>query len=199
MAAPAPPRLRTPRSQHPHLLGPSRPHRADRAGAGQRRRRRARVGALDRGAIRPPFHGRRGGFARGLHGRIPASPVDGRRGNPAHRRLAVGGPARLGARRRRPSSTYWPFCRSTSSSSNPTDLRVFALLRLVRFFKLVRYSSGLASLVEAIYVERHALLASLLILGGLVLTMATLMHLAERERRSRTVTARSPTPCGGPS
>jgi len=62
----------------------------------------------------------------------------------------------------------------------PTDLRVFALLRLVRFFKLVRYSSGLASLVEAIYVERHALLASLLILGGLVLTMATLMHLAER-------------------
>jgi voltage-gated potassium channel len=59
------------------------------------------------------------------------------------------------------------------------DLRVFALLRLLRFFKLVRYSSGLASLIEAIYAERHALIASFLILGGLVLTMATLMHLAE--------------------
>lgn len=60
-----------------------------------------------------------------------------------------------------------------------TDLRVFALFRLVRFFKLVRYSSGLTSLFEAIYAERHALLATLLILGGVMLTMATLMHLAE--------------------
>jgi voltage-gated potassium channel len=60
-----------------------------------------------------------------------------------------------------------------------TDLRVFALFRLVRFFKLVRYSSGLASLFEAIYAERHALLATLLILGGVMLTMATLMHVAE--------------------
>jgi voltage-gated potassium channel len=62
----------------------------------------------------------------------------------------------------------------------PADLRVFALFRLVRFFKLARYSSGLSSLLEAIYAERHALLATLLILGGLMLTMATLMHLAER-------------------
>ena len=62
----------------------------------------------------------------------------------------------------------------------PADLRVFALLRLVRFFKLLRYSSGLASLFEAIYAERHALLASFLILSSLILTMATLMHLAER-------------------
>jgi voltage-gated potassium channel len=60
-----------------------------------------------------------------------------------------------------------------------TDLRVFALFRLVRFFKLVRYSSGLTSLFEAVYAERHALLATLLILGGVMLTMATLMHLAE--------------------
>jgi voltage-gated potassium channel len=62
----------------------------------------------------------------------------------------------------------------------PADLRVFALLRLVRFFKLLRYSSGLASLFEAIYAERHALLASFLILSSLILIMATLMHLAER-------------------
>jgi voltage-gated potassium channel len=60
------------------------------------------------------------------------------------------------------------------------DLRAFALFRLVRFFKLVRYSSGLTSLAEAIYAERQALLATLLILSGLVLTMATLMYLAER-------------------
>jgi voltage-gated potassium channel len=60
------------------------------------------------------------------------------------------------------------------------DLRVLALFRLVRFFKLARYSSGLASLAEAIWAERRALLATLIILGGLVLTTATLMHLAER-------------------
>jgi voltage-gated potassium channel len=62
-----------------------------------------------------------------------------------------------------------------------TDLRVFALLRLLRFFKLVRYSSGLASLLEAVYAERHALVATLLILGGVMLTMATVMHVVERE------------------
>jgi voltage-gated potassium channel len=62
----------------------------------------------------------------------------------------------------------------------PTDLRALALFRLVRFFKLARYSSGLTSLLEAIYAERQALVATLLILGGLTLTMATFMHLAER-------------------
>ena len=61
------------------------------------------------------------------------------------------------------------------------DLRFLALFRLIRFFKLTRYSPGLASLAEAIYAERQALLATLLILAGLVLTMATFMHLAERE------------------
>ena len=60
------------------------------------------------------------------------------------------------------------------------DLRAIALFRLLRFLKLVRYSSGLASLVEAVYAERHALWATLLILGGLVLTMASFMYLAER-------------------
>jgi voltage-gated potassium channel len=61
------------------------------------------------------------------------------------------------------------------------DLRALALFRLVRFFKLARYSSGLASLAEAVWAERRALLATLLILWGLVLTTATVMHLAERE------------------
>ena len=58
---------------------------------------------------------------------------------------------------------------------------MLALLRLVRFFKLARYSSGLTSLLEAIYSERHALVATLLILSGLVLTMASFMYLAERD------------------
>lgn len=61
------------------------------------------------------------------------------------------------------------------------DLRVIALFRLIRFFKLARYSPGLSSLAEALYAERQALLATLLILAGLVLTMATFMYLAERE------------------
>jgi voltage-gated potassium channel len=61
------------------------------------------------------------------------------------------------------------------------DLRVLALIRLLRFFKLARYSSGLASLLEVLYTERRALFATLLILGGLVLATATLMHLAERD------------------
>ena len=71
-----------------------------------------------------------------------------------------------------------PFYGALASTA---DLRVLALFRLVRFFKLARYSSGLASLADAIYAERRSLLATLLILGGLVLTTATMMHLAERE------------------
>lgn len=65
--------------------------------------------------------------------------------------------------------------------SPDTDLRVLALIRLLRFFKLARYSSGLASLLEVLYTERRALFSTLLILGGLVLATATVMHLAERE------------------
>ncbi len=59
------------------------------------------------------------------------------------------------------------------------DLRALALVRLLRFFKLARYSPGLTSLVEAIHAERKALAATLLILGALVLITASLMHLAE--------------------
>lgn len=62
----------------------------------------------------------------------------------------------------------------------PLDLRVLLLVRLLRFFKLARYSPGLASLAEAVWAERRALTATLFILGGLVITMAALMHLCER-------------------
>jgi voltage-gated potassium channel len=61
------------------------------------------------------------------------------------------------------------------------DLRALALARLLRFFKLARYSPGLTSLVEAVRAERKALVGTLLILGALVLMTASLMHLVERE------------------
>jgi voltage-gated potassium channel len=61
------------------------------------------------------------------------------------------------------------------------NLRAFLVVRLFRFFKLARYSPGLASLVEAVYSERRALLASGVILTGTVLIAASLMHLAEKE------------------
>lgn len=59
-------------------------------------------------------------------------------------------------------------------------LRALLLLRLFRFFKLARYSPGLASLVDAIYVERRALVACGVILFGAILLAASVMHLVER-------------------
>lgn len=59
------------------------------------------------------------------------------------------------------------------------DFRMLMLLRLLRFFKIARYSTGLHSLIEAIYAERHALAASSGILIGLVLISASFMHIAE--------------------
>jgi voltage-gated potassium channel Kch len=59
------------------------------------------------------------------------------------------------------------------------DLRAFLVLRLFRFFKLARYSPGIASLAEAVYNERRALLASVVILMGTMLIAASLMNIAE--------------------
>ena len=60
-------------------------------------------------------------------------------------------------------------------------LRAFLLLRLFRFFKLARYSPGLTSLMDAIYVERRALIACGVILLGAVLIAASAMNLVERD------------------
>jgi voltage-gated potassium channel len=62
-----------------------------------------------------------------------------------------------------------------------TDLRVLLLLRLVRFFKLARYSSGMRTIIAVLEAEKRALLASGLILFGVVLFAAAAMHLAEHE------------------
>lgn len=63
----------------------------------------------------------------------------------------------------------------------PADLRVLLLLRLLRFFKLARYSPGMRSLVAALQAERKALFASAIILFGLVLVTASAMHLVEHD------------------
>lgn len=60
------------------------------------------------------------------------------------------------------------------------DLRFVVILRLFRFFKLARYSPGFSSLVEAIWSERRALGASLIIFMGALVMVAAAMHLAEQ-------------------
>lgn len=60
-----------------------------------------------------------------------------------------------------------------------TELEVLLLLRLLRFYKLARYSPGIRSLMEAVHTERRALLACLVILGGLMIVAAAMMHFVE--------------------
>ncbi len=61
----------------------------------------------------------------------------------------------------------------------PDDFRVLLIFRLIRFFKLARYSPGMRSLSEAIIEERRALLACLVILLGLMIVAAAAMHMVE--------------------
>lgn len=61
------------------------------------------------------------------------------------------------------------------------DLRTLLLLRLLRFFKIARYSPGMATLFGAIHSERRGLIAALIILAGTVVVCASLMHLIERD------------------
>lgn len=60
------------------------------------------------------------------------------------------------------------------------NLRTLVLLRLLRLFKLGRYSTGFQSLIEAVRRERQALLASFLVLFSVVLIAASLAYIAER-------------------
>lgn len=61
------------------------------------------------------------------------------------------------------------------------DFRVFVMLRLLRLLKLARYSPGMRSLSEAVYIERRALLACGVILLALVVGTASIMHMAEHD------------------
>ncbi|HET7714900.1 MAG TPA: cyclic nucleotide-gated ion channel [Bauldia sp.] len=60
------------------------------------------------------------------------------------------------------------------------NLRTLILLRLLRLFKLGRYSTGFQSLIEAVRRERQALLAGFLLLFSVVLIAASLAYVAER-------------------
>ncbi|MBB98038.1 MAG: cyclic nucleotide-binding protein [Rhodobacteraceae bacterium] len=60
------------------------------------------------------------------------------------------------------------------------DFKTLVVLRLLRFFKLARYSPALRSLANAVAGERHALGASLVIIFGVMLLAATGMYLVER-------------------
>ncbi|MGN6573185.1 MAG: cyclic nucleotide-gated ion channel [Pseudolabrys sp.] len=61
----------------------------------------------------------------------------------------------------------------------PPDLRVLQALRVVRFFKIARYSPAMRSLLDVLYRERRALFGCLVITLGTALVAAALMHLAE--------------------
>ena len=62
----------------------------------------------------------------------------------------------------------------------PGDLRGILVLRILRFLKLARYSSGVRSLLDAVYAERRALLGCMFILFGATILSASIMHIVER-------------------
>jgi voltage-gated potassium channel len=61
----------------------------------------------------------------------------------------------------------------------PGDFRFVLVFRMVRFFKIARYSPAMRSLLDVLYNERRALLGCLIIALGTALVAASLMHLAE--------------------
>ena len=60
----------------------------------------------------------------------------------------------------------------------PDDLRVLQVLRILRFFKIARYSPAMRSLLDVLYRERRALFGCVVITLGTALVAAALMHLA---------------------
>jgi voltage-gated potassium channel len=61
----------------------------------------------------------------------------------------------------------------------PADFRFLLLFRMVRFFKIARYSPAMRSLLDVLYQERRALFGCLIITLGSAMVAAALMHLAE--------------------
>jgi voltage-gated potassium channel len=61
----------------------------------------------------------------------------------------------------------------------PADFRFVLVFRMVRFFKIARYSPAMRSLLDVLYRERRALFGCLVITVGAALGAAALMHLAE--------------------
>ena len=61
----------------------------------------------------------------------------------------------------------------------PSDLRFVLVFRMVRFFKIARYSPAMRSLLDVLYNQRRGLVGCLIIALGTALVAASLMHLAE--------------------
>lgn len=61
----------------------------------------------------------------------------------------------------------------------PGDLRAVLVFRMVRFFKIARYSPAMRSLLDVLYRERRALFGCLVVTLGIAVVAAAMMHLAE--------------------
>jgi voltage-gated potassium channel len=61
----------------------------------------------------------------------------------------------------------------------PIDLRVLRILRLVRFFKLARFSSAFNTMLRVITGERSALMGVLIVMLGMIIIAASLLYLVE--------------------
>ncbi|MDP1908977.1 MAG: ion transporter, partial [Hyphomicrobium sp.] len=61
----------------------------------------------------------------------------------------------------------------------PPDFRFLLVFRMVRFFKIARYSPAMRSLLNVLYRERRALFGCAAMTAGATLVLAALMHLAE--------------------
>jgi voltage-gated potassium channel len=61
------------------------------------------------------------------------------------------------------------------------NLGIMVLFRLLRFFKLARYSAGIRTLVAVMEAEGKALVATSILLFGAVLFSATAIHIAEAD------------------
>lgn len=61
----------------------------------------------------------------------------------------------------------------------PIDLRVLRILRLVRFFKLARFSPAFNTMLRVIAGERSALMGVLIVMFGMIIIAASLLYLVE--------------------
>lgn len=61
------------------------------------------------------------------------------------------------------------------------DLRILRVFRLLRLLKLARYSPALNTLARALYAERRALMATGVIMLGLIVLSATIIYYLERQ------------------
>ena len=62
------------------------------------------------------------------------------------------------------------------------DLRVLRIMRLLRFFKLARFSPAFNTMLRVLARERSALLGVLIVLLGMIIIAASLLYLAEGDR-----------------